>query len=438
MIWRRLTRLSGFVAEGISGALCSNHGTKGDVMMDRTEIVANAIRGLLANKLRTGLAVLAIAVGITALVAIVALIQGASDYITERLATLQPDVFQVSQLPANFLNVNEYIKASKWKRIEYEDYVAVRDGCRQCANVGAESDIMGRIKWRGTVTGSVQIRGLTASMFEIERVKVDTGRFYSETEEGQHESVCLVGADVAADLFPLFDPIGSEVNVLGKSCRVIGTVAGRGSLFGRSQDRFIIMPLATLLRRFGAHQALTVYCQQQPNAPQVWAIDEVRGRMRLHRQLLPSQEDTFFIITSESALAMYQTVIRGFYVVAILISGVALTVGGLGVTNIMLVNVRERTREIGLRKAVGARKRDVLMQFLSEAIGLCLFGGMVGTTAGMFIARLIALLTPLPASSRPLVTLIGFAVSSLVGLIAGIYPAHRAARLSPIEALRYE
>jgi putative ABC transport system permease protein len=407
-------------------------------MMDRTEIVANAVRGLLANKLRTVLAVLGISVGITTLVAIVALIQGASAYITERLATLQPDVFQVSQLPANFLNLNEFIKASKWKRIEYEDYVAVRDGCRECANVGAESDIMGRIRWRGTVTGSVQIRGLTASMFEIERVEVDTGRFYSETEEGRHDSVCLVGADIAADLFPHHDPIGAELNVLGKSCRVIGTLTARGSLFGRSQDRFIIMPLATLLRRFGAHQPVTIYCQQRAGAPQAWAIDEVRSRMRVHRQLLPSQEDTFFIITSESALAMYQTVIQGFYLVAILISGVALTVGGLGVTNIMLVNVRERTREIGLRKAVGARKRDVLMQFMTEAIGLCLFGGLVGTTAGMLIARLIALFTPLPASSRPLVAVIGFTVSSLVGLIAGIYPAHRAARLAPIEALRYE
>jgi putative ABC transport system permease protein len=406
--------------------------------MDRTEIVGNAVRGLVANKLRTGLAVLGIVVGISALVAIVALIEGASAYISERLATLQPDVFQVSQLPANFLNVNEFIKASKWKRIEYEDYIAVRDGCRDCTNVGAESDIMGPIRWRGTVTGSVQIRGLTASMFEIERVEVDTGRFYSETEEGKYESVCLVGADVVDDLFPHSDPIGAELNILGKSCRVIGTVGRRGSLFGRSQDRFVIMPLATLLRRFGAHQALTIYCQQRADAPQASAVDEVRGRMRVRRQLLPSQEDTFFIITSESALAIYQTVIGGFYVVAILISGVALTVGGLGVTNIMLVNVRERTREIGLRKAVGARRRDVLMQFLSEAIGLCLLGGMVGTTAGMLIARLVALVTPLPASSRPLVALVGFAVSLLVGVIAGIYPAYRAARLTPIEALRYE
>jgi putative ABC transport system permease protein len=407
-------------------------------MMNRTEIVASAVRALLANKLRTCLAVLGISVGISALVAIVALIEGASDYITERLATLQPDVFQVSQLPANPLNINEFIKASKWKRIEFEDYVAVRDGCRECANVGAESDIMGRIRWRGAVTGSVQVRGLTASMFEIERVEVDTGRFYNETEESNYASVCLVGADVVADLFPNSDPIGAELNILGKSCRVIGTVARRGSLFGRSQDRFIIMPLATLLRRFGSHQALTIYCQQRADAQQGSAIDEVRGQMRVHRQLGHSQEDTFFIITSESALAMYQTVIGAFYVVALLISGVALTVGGLGVTNMMLVNVRERTREIGLRKAVGARRRDVLMQFLSEAIGLCFFGGLVGTTAGMLIAHLVALLTPLPASSRPLVALIGFGVSSMVGLVAGIYPAYRAARLAPIEALRYE
>jgi putative ABC transport system permease protein len=197
------------------------------------------------------------------------------------------------------------------------------------------------------------------------------------------------------------------------------------------------MPLTTVLRSFGTHQAVTIYCQHASVA-QALAIDEVRGRMRVQRQLLPNQEDTFFIITSESAQAIYQTIIGSFYVVGILISAVALMVGGLGVTNIMLVNVRERTREIGLRKAVGARHRDVLLQFLSETIALCLFGGMVGTTIGMLIARLIAWVTPLPASSRPLVAIVGFAVSSIVGLIAGIYPAYRAARMSPIEALRYE
>src|SRR6266542_2265746 len=381
--------------------------------MDRSEILANAVRALLANKLRASLAMLGIVVGISALVAIVALIEGASAYITGRLVTLQPDVFQVSQLPANFLNVNEFIKASKWKRIEYEDYLAVREGCRECAAVGAEADIMGRIRWRGVVTGSVQIRGLSASMFDIERVEVTSGRFFTEPEEGQHASVCLVGAD-------------------------IGVVARRGALFGRSQDRFIIAPLATLLRRFGAHQPVTIYSQQRPGALQDSVIDEVRSHMRARRKLLPAQEDTFFIITSDSALAIYKAVIGGFYLVAILISGVALTVGGLGVTNIMLVNVRERTREIGLRKAVGARNRDVLLQFLTETVALCLFGGVVGTTAGMLIARLIAWVTPLPASSRPLVAFVGFAVAATVGLISGLYPARRAAQLPPIEALRYE
>src|SRR5262249_16625064 len=406
--------------------------------MDRSEILANAVRALLANKLRASLAMLGIIVGISALVAIVALIEGARSYITERLVTLQPDVFQISQQPANFLNVNEFIKASKWKRIEYDDYLAVRESCRECATVGAESDIMGRIRWRGAVTGSVQIRGLSASMFDIERVDVASGRFYAESEESQHASVCLVGADIADDLFPNGDSLGAELNVLGKSCRVIGVVARRGALFGRSQDRFIVTPLATLLRGYVAHQQGTIYCQERGGGGEDSVIDEVRLRMRARRGLLPTQEDTFFIITSDSALAIYQAVIGGFYVVAILISGVALTVGGLGVTNIMLVNVRERTREIGLRKAGGARNRDVLLQFLTETVALCLFDAIVGTTAGMLIARLIAWVTPLPASSRPLVAFVGFAVAATVGLISGLYPAHRAAHLPPIEALRYE
>lgn len=406
--------------------------------MDKSELITNAVSALLVNKLRTGLAVLGIVVGISALVAIVALIEGASAYITERLITLQPDVFQVSQLPASFLNVNEFIKASKWKRIEYEDYRGVKERCRECSSVGAESDLMGRVKWHNTVTGSVQIRGLSATMFDIERVEVEAGRFFSETEDSEHSAVCLLGADLVDEFFPGTDPLGAEINVLGKSFRVIGTVARRGALFGRSQDRFLILPIATMLRRFGARQPVTIYAQMRAGAHPETVIDEVREIMRVRRELLPGQEDTFFIITSDSALAIYQTVIGGFYLVTVLISGIALTVGGLGVTNIMLVNVRERTREIGLRRAVGARSRDVLWQFLFETVALCLLGGLLGTGAGIGIARLIAWATPLPASSRPLVAAIGFAVSSILGIISGIYPARRASQLSPIEALRYE
>src|SRR5581483_85718 len=150
---------------------------------------------------------------------------------------------------------------------------------------------------------------------------VAAGRFYNDAEESQHAAVCLIGAEIADDLFPNSDPLGAELNVLGKSCRVIGTIARRGALFGRSQDRFIITPLATLLRRFGAHQAVTIYCQQRTAASQAAAIDEVRGIMRVQRQLLPTQEDTFFIVTSDSALAIYQAVIGSFYVVTFLISG---------------------------------------------------------------------------------------------------------------------
>lgn len=406
--------------------------------MSLKEAVLSAMSSLLAQKFKTFLTLLGIVIGITTLITIVTLIEGANFYVADKIADLGPAVFQVSQFPRVSLNFNEYLKAMKWKRIEYEDYRYLVEKSRETLRVGFASGANDRVRYRDQTATNTFIRGVTPNMIDIERKEVQDGRFFDESDAEMRRSVCVLGADIAEQLFEREDPISKKILIGGREFLVVGTIKRLGSVFGNSRDKFVMIPAQTLFKVYGSRRSVSIYCQAPTEGKLAGATEEVRHLMRVRRHIVEGQPDTFSITTAETIMGIYKTVTSSFFLVTIIISSISLLVGGVVIMNIMLVNVQERTREIGVRKAVGARSRDILMQFLSEAVTICLVGGLVGIVLGLGIAKLVEYLTPFPANVRVAVILLGFVVSTIVGVFFGIYPAYRAAELNPIEALRYE
>lgn len=406
--------------------------------MSFKEAVLTALSSLLAQKFKTFLTLLGIIIGITTLITVVTLIEGANFYVSDKIADLGPGVFQLSQFPRVSANYNDYLKAMKWKHIEYEDYQYLAEKSHEAVRVGFAAGATDRIRYRDQSLPNVLVRGVSPNLIDIERKEVEDGRFFSESDADMRRSVCLLGADIVDKLFEREDPVGKKILVGGREFLVIGTIKRLGSVFGNSRDKFVLIPAPTLFKIYGSRRSVSIYCKAQSADQVPAAIEEIRHWMRVRRHLGEGQPDNFSVTTAETIMGIYKTITSSFFLVTIIIASISLLVGGVVIMNIMLVNVKERTREIGVRKALGARSRDILMQFLSEAVTLCLVGGLIGILLGIGAAKLVESLTPFPADVRLAVILLGFLVSTFVGVFFGLYPAYRAAELSPIEALRYE
>ena len=405
--------------------------------MNFREMAALAWASVRAYRLRFFLTQLGLAMGVATVITVMTLIQGANAYVKDKIANLGIDVFQVSKTPVAISDFEEFLRARRNKDIVVEDLEAVRDRCRHCAAVGAQVEGPARVRYRDQELADVNIYGQTANMSYIGTRTVERGRYFSPFEEQRVAPVCVIGHGLVEYLFPTTDPLDKVVRLGSQQLRVVGTIEEIGSILGQAQDDFLIVPLPLFFKLRGPRHSLGLHVQA-PGAAYQTAQDEVRVVLRARRHVAPGAKEDFYIVTPDSYLGLWRSISSAFFVVFVLISSIAAVVGGIVIMNIMLVSVTERTKEIGVRRACGARQQDILRQFLAEALLSCVLGGVVGVSIGFGAATALRNFTSFPAEVRLWVAVPGVVLASSIGLFFGIYPATQAARLDPVVALRSE
>jgi len=401
------------------------------------EAVWIAVSSLRANRLRSSLTLLGIVIGVMAVIAVVSIISGLNDYVAGKIFNLGPDVLTVSRMSPVITSLDEFIEGQRRKNLYLSDMVAIRAACSNCRSVGASVNARARVKFGRDYLDS-EIRGFTAEMPALRGYELQAGRFLTEYDVEHARNVVVIGTDILDNLFPFIDPIGKTLIVDDRLFEVIGVSTKQGSVLGQSQDNWVMIPITLHQKMYGARRSVNIYAKALAGAHVAAAESEIRLTLRARRHLSYDAKDDFALNTNDNFLQIWANISRAFFAVTIGIASISLIVGGIVVMNIMLVSVTERTREIGIRKAAGARRHDILTQFLVESSTLALIGGMIGVCLGASIALAVSTFTPLPASIKWWAVVLGLTVSTTVGLFFGIYPAKKAANLDPIVALRYE
>ena len=403
--------------------------------MDTLRIAASALS---AHKLRSFLTLLGVIIGVMTVIAVVSIISGLNSYIAEKVFTLSPDVYIVTQFGI-ITSREQFLEAVKRKKIDWHDYEAIRQSCTRCAAVGAQETGQYTVKYGSQKLNGVRVQGGTANIGEISNVDVEEGRFFTSIEDQHAAMVAVIGSDVKDQLFGKLDPLGRTIRIAGHPARVIGLLRKQGSVLGRSQDNQLYMPLSSYGKAFGTKRGLDLFIKASGGVPGLErSLDQVRVLIRSRRKTGFRADDPFGVVSAEALQALWKSISAAGFAVMIFISGISLVVGGIVITNIMLVSVVERTREIGIRRALGARKRNIQFQFLTEAILLSLGGGIAGVLLGVLISFGIAAAFPLPTRVTPTLVIAGLAVAVITGVTAGFFPAMRAANLPPVDALRAE
>ena len=395
-----------------------------------------ALGALRAHKMRTALTLLGLVIGVTSLILVMTLIQGANGYVESKIANLGTDIFQVSKIPLATTDFQEILRARKFRDLTFDDWHALEDRCPRCLAVGAQVETFGHVRSEVESLGDVTLRGETSNMGWISTLDIAAGRFFFEGEQRAAAPVAVLGAGVADKLFPGRSPLGNSVRIAGEEFTVIGVADRIGSILGQDQDTFVIVPISVFEKLFGTRHSLIFHVKGLP--PLGPAEDEVRQLLRARRHLAPGAADDFYFATADTYLTLWKDISSVFFLVFVLISSVSSLVGGIVIMNITLVSVTERTKEIGLRRSVGATQSDIARQFLVEVLAQCLAGGVAGIILGFGLALALRQLTPFPAEVRVWVALMGLALASAIALGFGVYPAIRAARLDPVVALRSE
>jgi putative ABC transport system permease protein len=394
---------------------------------------------LWANKLRSTLTLLGVVIGVAAVIAVVTFVEGINGYVATKIFNLGADVFLVSKISPVITTVDELVESQRRKDITLEDYEAVLEGCTHCEHVGAAIFTTGHVKFNDQSISDTWLRGMTPSMFTILDTEIISGRALNDADSINTSKVVVIGNDIVEKLMPGLDPIGREVRVAGEVYTVIGLGKKEGKTLGQSRDNYVLMPITSWRRQFGTHQSIRISAKANGIGPQFEAAqDETRAIVRSRRHDLPGQPDTFAIETNASFLGIWSSISGSFFIAMIAIAAISLIIGGIVIMNIMLVSVTERTREIGIRKALGARRHDVMRQFLIESSTMSLVGGAIGILLGIAVAKGVTALIGMPSSIKLWAIAAGLLVSASVGVFFGVYPAQRAAELDPIAALRSE
>ena len=398
-----------------------------------------ALDAIWSSKLRSFMTVLGNIVAVTSIIAVVSLIQGLNASVKEAILNQAgADSFNIRQFPITRSD-EEFDKVRNNPRITPTDARAVRRYSDLASAVMLDSGGGGRITYRDRSIDQTRITGVTGDYVNFSSYDAERGRLMSPTEVDTARPVAVIGWSTADRLFGTeIDPLEKIIQIEGVHFRVVGVSAKRGSLLGQSQDQFAVIPLGQFQMIFGSRRQLSMTVKPKDVSLIKEAIDEATVALRSARRLKPKQADNFGVFTSDTILDIYHSATNGIFAVLVGVVGLSLVVGGIVIMNIMLMVVTERTREIGLRKALGARRSDIMSQMLTESVVLSMFGGVIGTIFGAAIAITIAKFTPIPASVEWWSVMLGITITALVGLFFGIYPAMRAARLDPIEALRRE
>jgi putative ABC transport system permease protein len=407
-------------------------------MQQFLEAASLALQAIWANKLRSLLTVLGNIVAVTSIIAVVSLVQGLNASVKDVIQSqVGADTFAVVRNPPALTRQDE-TRAAANPLVSLEEADALRRFGGHIGMVMAEAGAGGEAKYRSESLDSIRIRGVTREYLQLATTRIESGRPISIREFADARPVAILGWDTADRLFGAIDPVDKTMMLAGQHFRVVGVAEKKGSILGQSQDEFAIIPLSAFQRIFGTRMSLQLTVTPTDPSHVQEAMDDAEVAMRIQRRLRPKDPNNFGVVTSDTFLELYNQVTSGVFAILIGVVSLSLVVGGIVIMNIMLMAVTERTREIGLRKSLGARRRDVLWQILTESVTLSTFGGVIGTALGFLVANIISRVSPLPAIVEVWSVVLGISVTAGVGLFFGLYPATRAARLDPIEALRRE
>jgi putative ABC transport system permease protein len=402
------------------------------------ETMRMALDTLRAHKLRSFLTLLGVILAVATLVAVMAIVEGLNLYISDRVANLGANVFVVDRFGI-ITSFEAFVKAQRRPLLRLEDYETLVDRMQLAQRIAALDGTTLDVRYGNDLFEDVRVQGVTSNYADVRSLGVVAGRFLTEGDKLHRAPVCFIGADVAQRFFPNTDPIGKSIRVGTQVFEVVGVATPIGSVFGVTQDNFVLIPFGTFEKSWHTpSNSITIFVQARSAELLDAAQDEARLILRARRHIAYGDPDNFGMIAPTSITGLWQELTGNIFALAVWLTAVFLVVGGVVIMNIMLASVTERTREIGIRKSLGARRRHIVMQFLVEAAVLASVGGLIGIALALGIQEGVRALTPMPITTPTRAILLGLTLSTGVGLFFGIYPAVRAARLDPIEALRTE